>query len=171
MPVNSSEDRTQREKANENLYRGYIYLMPHPEWTVAGELRFDIYDHESTFLTSIGDPKHVDTLSAPISVRYFHPLGFFAGLTGTPLYQEVRRNQEPNVFPRLVSGSDTSFLVDAAVGYRFPERFGLASLVVCNLFDTGFKYQDDSFRQVSEAPSVSRFIPERAILGYLTLNF
>lgn len=138
---------------------------------MTGELRFDDYDHESAFLTSVGDPKHVQTLSAPISVRYFHPLGFLAGLNGTPVYQDVRRNQEPNVIPRLLGGSDTFFLVDAAVGYRFPNRFGLASLEVRNVFDSGFKYQDDSFRESREAPTISRFIPERTILGYLTLYF
>lgn len=134
---------------------------------MGGELRYDYYSRESGVATSAGLPKQVETWSAPISVRYFHPSGFFAGVIGTPARQDVQRQQETG----LPDGDDTFFLVDAAIGYRFPQRSGIASLEVRNLFNTGFKYQDDSFREAREAPPVSRFVPERTILGRLTLNF
>jgi len=45
--------------------------------------------------------------------------------------------------------SDSFFLVDASIGYRFNKRFGIFSLEVRNLFDTEFFYQDQSI-QVAE---------------------
>jgi outer membrane receptor protein involved in Fe transport len=69
------------------------------------------------------------------------------------------------------SGSDDFVLVDALVGYRFPKRFGIASLEVNNLFDTSFNFQDDSFREFRDEPSIARYIPERRITGRITINF
>jgi hypothetical protein len=61
--------------------------------------------------------------------------------------------------------------VDIGIGYRFPKRLGIASLQVNNLFDEGFRFQDDSFREFSDEPTVGPYIPERTILGRVTLNF
>jgi hypothetical protein len=69
------------------------------------------------------------------------------------------------------SGNDDFVVVDALVGYRFPKRFGIASLEVNNLFDTEFHYQDNTFRYFEDRPSTARFIPERTIMGRITINF
>lgn len=66
----------------------------------------------------------------------------------------------------LVSISDISI-----IGYRLPQRFGVLSIEASNLFNTGFKYQDDSFREFRTDPVVSRFTPERAIIARATFNF
>ena len=61
--------------------------------------------------------------------------------------------------------------VDATIGYRFPRRLGIASLSVSNLFDTSFRYQDDSFREFGDRPSIGPYIPDRQIVGRITLNW
>ena len=67
--------------------------------------------------------------------------------------------------------SEDFFVVDTSVGYRLPKRFGIVSLSVSNLFDQKFKYLDDSFREFRDTPTVGPYIPERLILGRITLNF
>lgn len=101
-------------------------------------------------------------------MTYFHPSGLFAGLGGTFVYQDVTRSATAT----QASGNDTFFLVDAALGYRFPKRMGLISLGIKNLFDrTSFTYQDDSYREFRDEPSTGPYFPERIILGRITLNF
>ena len=62
-------------------------------------------------------------------------------------------------------------LLDAAVGYRFPKRLGIVSLAVSNLLDEDFQYQDDSFREIQDAPSIGPYIPDRQILARVTLSW
>jgi outer membrane receptor for monomeric catechols len=110
------------------------------------------------------------TYSVPFGVRYFHPSGFFVGGGATYVNQDVKRNASAG----LPSGSDDFFVVDAAIGYRLPKRFGIVSLSVSNLFDQKFKYQDDNFREFSLQgfrPSIGPFIPNRQILARITLNW
>ena len=68
-------------------------------------------------------------------------------------------------------GSDDFFLLDAAVGYRLPKRFGVVSLEVTNLLDKSFEYQDDSYREAQGQPSVGPYFPQRQFLARLTLNW
>jgi outer membrane receptor protein involved in Fe transport len=159
---------TKFENRDEQLYRGYLYWTPLPQLALSAEITSDRYDAEAGLATEFGDvPEKVETLSVPLAVRYFHPAGFFAGVGATYVNQEVRRSE----FASFTDGSDDFLVVDALVGYRFPKRFGIASLEVNNLFDTGFHYQDDSFREFRDEPSISRYIPERTIMGRITINF
>ena len=68
-------------------------------------------------------------------------------------------------------GDENFFVVDLGIGYRLPKRIGRVSLEVSNLFDEGFQFQDDSYRQIGVAPAVGPYIPERQILARLTLNW
>jgi tetratricopeptide (TPR) repeat protein len=152
------------ESRDEQLHRGYVYWMPLPQVALSAELIYDDYDPKSGFLTEFaGVVEKVETLSVPLGVRYFHPSGLFAGAGATYVDQEVHRVESDD--------NDDFVVVDAVVGYRFPKRFGIASLEVNNLFDTGFHYQDDSFRNVRDEPSISRYIPKRTIMGRVTINF
>ena len=107
------------------------------------------------------------TYSVPFGVRYFHSSGFFAGVGATYVNQHVT--------VRTIRGSRKGptdfFVVDAAIGYRLPKRFGIVSLSVANLFDNKFKYQDDSFREFQDQPSIGPYISDRQILARVTLNW
>ena len=98
-------------------------------------------------------------------MRYFHPLGFFAGVTATLVHQDVTREGAVKQ-----EGNSSFATVDTLIGYRLPNRRGVASIEVSNLFDQHFKYQDDNFREFSNEPSVGPYLPERSIIGRL-LNF
>ena len=62
-------------------------------------------------------------------------------------------------------------LTETGIGYRLPDRRGIVSLGVFNLFDEDFKYQDDNFREFRDEPSSGPYIPDRTILARASLSF
>jgi tetratricopeptide (TPR) repeat protein len=155
-----------REDHEETIGRAYLYWAPASEWAFSAELVYDLYDGNPRF--DAGAPNELTTWSLPVGVRFFHPTGLFAGFQTTFVHQNLKRD----TFSFDPSGDNSFAVVDLAVGYRLPERRGLVSLEVSNLFDENFKYQDDSFRGFTRnEPFVGRYIPDRQIVGRLTLNF
>ena len=159
------------EDRHGELYRVYAYWTPFSEWAMSAELMKDRFSSNSGE-TNLATPDHVQTWSVPVSATYFSPFGYFLGASLTYLFQDVEKPSGPG----SAEGDDGSFLVNAAAGYRLPKRLGLISVEVANIFNERLKYQDDSFAQRFEddpnaTPTVSPFIPERAIVGRVTLNF
>jgi hypothetical protein len=111
------------------------------------------------------EPTSVETWEFPLGVRYFHPSGWFGGVTGRFLHQDVQRRGD-EVLPE---GNDSTFLIDVGVGYRLEGSRGAVSFEIANLLDQNFDYQDDSFRS-GQLPA-PRFVPERLFLVRAGLNF
>ena len=109
-------------------------------------------------------------MSAPVMVRYFDPSGIYAGIGATFVHQDVNRSAQDQDFGRK-EGDDSFTLFNAEVGYRFPNRYGQISLQATNIFDTKFKYQDDSYREAQDKPSVGPYFPDQQIFLYLVLNW
>jgi outer membrane receptor protein involved in Fe transport len=157
------------DDATEQLDQVYVYWTPWDEVVFRAGFVYDKYEKDSAaFSAEVGNdnPLQVETISAPVSVSYFHPSGFFATAGVAFVHQDVERL---SMFSN--QGQDSFFVVDAGIGYRFPDRLGIASLTVHNLLDKGFQYQDDSFREFRDEPTVGPYIPSRTILGRVTLNF
>jgi len=170
VPPDGSQGEALYLDHDEELYRGYLYWTPIPEIAISAEVAYDQFKAETSLLTDFGGiPSEVDTFKVPLGVRYFHPSGFFAGVTGTFVNQDVKRSDTSLVGG--AEGDENFVVVDAAVGYRLPKRFGIVSLEVSNLLDEGFQFQDDSYRQIGVAPAVGPYIPERQILARVTLNW
>jgi len=153
------------EDRDEELHRAYLYWTPFAEAAVSGEFIYDLYETNESSDDDL--PRKVETIRVPVGVRYFHHSGLFAAVGVTYVYQQVERSE----LSSLAEGKDNFFVTDAAVGWRIPNRRGIVSLEMRNLFDQRFDYQDDSFREFSDEPSTGPFIPGRTILGRLTLNF
>jgi outer membrane receptor protein involved in Fe transport len=97
-------------------------------------------------------------------VNLFHPSGVSAELKGTHIYQngDFERQGATGTFR---AADDSFFLVDAALGYRLPKRYGQLTAGVRNLFDTeGFEYLDTDERN-------PRIQPDRTVFIQLTLAF
>ena len=60
-------------------------------------------------------------------------------------------------------GDDNFWLVDAALSYRLPERYGFITVGVNNLFDQEFDYFDSDLEN-------SRIQPERYFFARITLT-
>jgi len=156
------------EKREEKYHKLYLNWTPASQLAVRAELVYDRYAADSGIATDFANiPEEVTTVSVPIGVTYFSPVGVFAGITATYVDQQVRRS----VLATQASGDSTFTLLDAAIGYRFPRRLGMASLGVKNLFDRKFNYQDDSYREFRDEPTVGPYFPTRTIVGRVSLNF
>ncbi len=71
------------EDANEFAGEAYLYWTPTEQLAVSLELwgsRFRFNEDDATYA-----PKEIDSVRAPLSVRYFHPSGFFA-VGGLPVH-------------------------------------------------------------------------------------
>lgn len=172
-PLYFNTNRTwQTEQRREQNHRLYAYWTPTDTVALSAGFVYDRFRADGQdFATDSGVvPERVITYSVPVGVKYFSPLGFFAGVGGTFVHQDVRRASTAE-FPTAAEGNDSFFLVDAAIGYALPKRFGLISFEVRNLFDSSFKYQDDSYREFRDDPAVSRFFPERTFIGRLVINY
>ena len=167
--VNFDATAKRLEHTDEQTHRAYVHWLPIAEVALSVEFVYDKYSAEKGELLTqfFGVPEKAVTYSVPFGVRYFHPSGFFAGAGATYVNQDVNRPESSG----LPEGSDDFFLVDAAVGYRLPKRFGIVSLSVTNLFDKKFRYQDDSYREFQGQPSIGPYFPERQILARVTLNW
>jgi hypothetical protein len=97
-------------------------------------------------------------------VQFFHPVGFFAGIKGTYVTQDVTTATSAWPPYSYVDDSDSFWVFDAAIGYRLPKRYGIVSVEAKNLFNAGFHFTDTNRAN----PSIQ---PERVILGKITLYF
>ncbi len=152
------------EKHRESAYRAYLYWIPHPNWSLRLENRYETFRREVAFE---GDPRptEVKTASIPMVFGYFSPHGIFADFGPTYVHQKVRGSFASDTG----FDSDSFVLLDAAVGYRLRNRRGIISLEARNLLDRKFSFQDDNFR-TSEIRS-SRFIPSRTVQVRVTFSF
>ena len=120
-------------------------------------------------------PQSLRTISFPLGIRYFDPSGFFAGVLVTHVNQEVVRTATAKLdvpFLGFSDGREDFTVIDASVGWRFPKRLGIVTLTVKNLFDERFRYQDDNFREFRlDLPSTSPYVPERQVVGQVTIYF
>lgn len=154
-----------KEQRRERLGQAYLYWTPMPWLALSSRFVYDNYTSEDSEFDLV--PSKVETLSTPLSIRFFHPSGFFSTFTWTYVYQDV--NYPDNV--GSAEGTSSFNLLDASIGYRLPKRIGIVSIQATNLLNNTFDYQDDSFREFTLDQRVSRYIPERGIMGRATLNF
>ena len=122
---------------DEYLGRAYLYWTPHEWLALRAEYQYEKYKRDEEFTAGI---KEVKTHSVPLGINFFHPIGFSASLKATYFDQD-------GDFQRLdsasfESGDDQFWVVDAAIGYRLPKRYGLITVGVTNLFDEFFKFYD-----------------------------
>jgi TonB dependent receptor len=166
----SGEDGVLFEDRDEQYHNLYLYWTPMKRLGVKTEFVYDLFENEigpSTDPNVGGDlPKQVETLSVPIGVTYFDTTGLFAAVGATFVHQDVERfgSTTPG------QGNDGFFVVDTAVGYRLPKRYGVVSLGVKNVFDIEFNYQDDSYREFRTEPSTGPYFPDRTLLFRITVN-
>ena len=76
----------------------------------------------------------------PVGLKYFHSSGFFAGIGATYVHQEVERDPAVLAAFPTVAGSEDFITVDAALGWRLPNRVGIVSLEARNLLDEDFNF-------------------------------
>jgi tetratricopeptide (TPR) repeat protein len=144
----------------EEVGRAYVYWTPHPWWGLSLEYYFERLRRDPAFVGE-EEIRRVRTHRVPVGINFFHPSGVTVRLQATYVNQH---GEFGDPVSGTVSGGDQFIVVDAAVAYRLPRRWGLVSLEVKNLFDRRFRFQESD----PASPIVS---PELLILGKLTLAY
>jgi Tfp pilus assembly protein PilF len=153
------------DNQDEWTHRAYAYWTPAARWGLSAEAIYDRYESDNP--VDVEQPLKVRTVSFPVGVNYFHPSGAFAGVVVSHVDQKVQRSS----LATYADGKSHFNVADLAVGYRLPRRQGIVSVSVQNLFDNNFDYQDDNYREFQDQPSSGPYIPDRMIMGRVTLNF
>jgi outer membrane receptor protein involved in Fe transport len=144
---------------DEKLARVYLYWTPHEWVALSTEYSYERSTREKLTLNA-GDVK---THRVPLGCSFHHPSGLSSMVRVTYYDQEgdfERLSAPPGVFE---SGEDNFWLVDVAISYRLPKRYGFITVGAKNLFDEDFMFFDtDRFN-----PSIQ---PDRMFFARATLS-
>lgn len=150
----------------EETARGYFYWTPHSTVALSAEYLYERFERSDDIFGTEAIAL-LKTHRVPFGFGYFHPGGGFAHLKATYVHQKGRFSSSTgnrrNEYV-LLPGEDDFGIFDLRIGYRLPERYGLATFEVKNLFDTEFRFQDTD-------PAHPSIAPERLILFRFTANF
>ncbi|MDO9262753.1 MAG: hypothetical protein Q7U02_02225 [Desulfosalsimonadaceae bacterium] len=92
---------------------------------------------------------------ASLGLNYVHPGGFSAGMAQSYRYADFDENIRKN---------EDIWLTDAIVSFEYPEKHGVASLQVKNIFDNHFNWVEDIYVFQGRAPA-------REVVGSLSVYF
>ena len=141
-----------------------MYWTPTRRVAASAEYQYEDFKRHQAF-TGEFQATQIQTQRVPLTVSYFHPLGYFARLRTTYIDQQGEfASGPPLANVPTTDKNDQFWLVDASVGYRLPKRYGFISAGVSNLFDEKFKFVDTD-------PFDSQIIPDRFFFTRLTLSF
>jgi tetratricopeptide (TPR) repeat protein len=141
---------------DEHLGRAYLFWTPHPWFALRAEYVFERFERAEELPEGLTE---LDTHRVPLGITFFHPFGLSASLTTT--YWNQHGTFQSQLTGEIRSGRDDFWLVDAAINYRLPKRYGFISVGVRNLFDQKFKFFDDSDNPIIQ--------PDRLFLARVTL--
>ena len=152
--------RSAKADWEENLVRAYLFWTPLDMISLTAEYLYEDLDRDEE---SGPSAKNSETHYFPLGINFFHPSGLSASLKTTYIDQEGKYERKDNrgVF---IDGSDDFWIVDAAVSYRLPKRYGLITVGVNNLFDESFDYYDSDWKN-------PRIQPDQFVYAKITLAF
>ena len=142
---------------DEYLARAYLFWTPHQWLALSAEYLYEELDRDNAYADGSEDVK---THWVPLGINFFHPSGVSASLKGTYINQDgsFERKDDVGVFN---DGEDDFWLVDAALNYRLPKRYGLLTIGVSNLTDEDFEFFDSD----RDNPRIQ---PDRVFFGKVT---
>ena len=157
IDMNGSE-----EDWEEKVYRLYLYWTPHRYLSLGMEYQYELFERDQLILG--GFPEETETEIVPIHLTCFHPSGGFGRLGATYVSQDV-------VYPAAPDDtlSDDFVLVDLAMGYRLPKRYGILSVEIKNLFNREFNFIEVAERS-SQDVIAPLFLPERSVILKITMS-
>ena len=155
VPI-AAGDIVRKDDWEENVYRAYAQWTPHSRWALSAGWQLERFEADLL----VPDTR---THSVPLSVRYFSDNGVFGQIGVTYVNQSLEASGSS------LDGTERFTLVDAAIGYRLPSRFGILRFGVRNLFNEDFSYQSLGAR--TEKDEQPPFLPERTLLAQILLSF
>jgi hypothetical protein len=147
------------QSGDERLARAYLFGAPHPWFTLGAEYQYEKLDRDPELLLSYS---RVKTHRVPLSARFFHPSGIGALVGVTYLKQDG--DFRPSGGSDFVPGNRSFWVVDAAVRYRLPQRYGFVVVGVNNLTDERSTYEATDSQNVGIRPG--RVVFARVIVAF-----
>jgi len=130
---------------SEHVGRAYTYFTPHDWIAVGAEYFYETIKNPErpvspSNVLSGGPFDSVETHRVPLSVSWFHPSGLAFKVKNSFVHQsgmfhDITLNDK-------TPGRSSFFIVDMSLSYRLPQRFGLISLGINNLFDDRIHFQN-----------------------------
>ncbi len=142
----------------EKQLRGYLFWTPHEWFSLTAEGQWERFEREKD---NADYAKNVTTHSVPLGINFFHPSGIGASFKATNVNQNGNFSQ-PFKVNNFQDGSDDFWLLDAAISYRLPQRYGLITVGVANLTDQHFEYFNTDLNN-------SSILPDRFFYAHITL--
>ena len=159
VSLTPSDPRALEVDWEEKLFRAYFFWTPHAWLALSTGAEWERFERDARFADNV---KTVETYRVPLGINFFHPSGLSALLKATYVDQRgVFQREGATTFER---GSDDFWVVDAAISYRLPKRYGFITVGATNVFDEKFKFFDTDRRN-------PRIIPDRVFFTRLTLAF
>ncbi|MCP4295061.1 MAG: TonB-dependent receptor, partial [Proteobacteria bacterium] len=179
VPYSDFSNKLKSADWDEHQARAYLYWTPHDLLALSAEWLWEDFNRDENFTDGT---KGVETHYVPLGINFFHPSGLSASLKGT--YVDQDGEFEHGDFGTFEGGDDNFWLVDAAISYRLPKRYGFITVGVTNLFDKDFEYFDterkntnitkyDADRAPYRSPPLvlPRIQPDRSVFMKFTLAF
>ena len=148
-----------RKSWREYMARPYLFWTPHDWVALSAQYQYERFKRVPDFGFGLND---ATTQRVPLGIRFFHPSGLGLAITSTYFHQNGDFQRRGGVC--CESGRSDFWLVDAAINYRLPQRYGFITVGATNLLDRKFKYQETDFNN----PTIQ---PTRTFFAKLTLAF
>lgn len=152
-------DDVEEDKWDEDTAATYLYWTPFT-WAAFGlEYTYDHFSRDR--FGDIQKSRELTSHTLTPKLRFFHRSGLSTDVRANYVNQE---GEFGNVFDGFTEDSEQFWTFDLALRYRLPERYGIFKVEMTNLFNEQFQFVDND-------PSNPRFLPERQIVGSLTIVF
>jgi tetratricopeptide (TPR) repeat protein len=153
-------NKTRNVKWDEKIFRAYLFWTPHKWFSLTAEYLYEDFQRDEVFSDGA---REVESHYFPLGVNFFHPSGLSASFTGTYVDQDGSFERATAV-RTFENGQDNFWLLNAAINYRLPKRYGFLTVGVSNLTDEDFEHfdtdDDNAFIQ-----------PDRVAFARITLAF
>ena len=146
-----------RKSWSEDLVRPYLFWTPHEWVALSAEYQYERFNRVADFGHGF---KEATTHRVPLGLKLFHPSGLSFATRATYLNQDGLFQRKGGIC--CESANSDFWVVDAAISYRLPQRYGFLSVGATNLFDRRFQFQESDFNN-------STIQPKRTVFARLTL--
>ena len=157
----------QTENRDEQSHRGYVYWTPNSSLSLSAEYHFEDFKRD---VPRGAVPNALETRQMPLHLTYFSPKQYFVMFGATYVQQNVEFAESTGGAEFIfVKDNDEFWVADIEASYRLPKRFGVISVLVKNVFDNEFNFQDQNFQTTETLNPV--FTPERTAYLKFKLAF
>ncbi len=155
----SDEEQVEKDDWHEDTGSAYLYWSPF-RWSALGLEYY--YEHFSRDrFGDIQKSRELTNHRLIPKILFFHDSGLNAEIKANYVAQKGEFGTVSDGFSK---DEDTFLVFDLALSYRLPKRYGIFKLEVKNILDEEFHFVDID-------PTNPRYLPERQIIGSLTVAF